>query len=118
VNIEAQPKAFLTDYFAAALLRGEISWPALTPLEIRIFDRQDRRVASGFLTGLAVLDSGAAYADPLFMSNYVPSGDSLLLVEFVSQTYGTILAIEMAEVSETPLEPFWLVWDAQGIFRL
>jgi hypothetical protein len=114
--VEAQPTAVLTDAFAAALMRGLAAWPALVFPTVRVIDRQDVVVASATLTGLRVTDDGSAHADPVFLSNYTP-GDSLLTVQISSSTLGVVLVLEMAETLVTPAEPFWLTWDARGIFR-
>lgn len=114
--VEAQPTAVLTDSFAAALMRGQASWPSLVFPTVRVIDRQNVVVASSTLTGLRVADDGSAHADPVFLSNYTP-GDSLMLVQISGSVLGLVLALEMADTTVVPAEPFWLTWDARGIFR-
>ena len=116
MTVQAQPLALLSDNFAAALLRGQTSWPGLVFPTVRVLDRQDMVVASSVLAGLRVEDDGSAHADPVFMTNYVPN-DTLLLVEISSSTFGVVLRLELTPSVTTPDSPFWLAWDARGIFR-
>lgn len=116
MNVQAQPSVVLTDAFVAALMRGQVSWPALVFPTVRVIDRQDMAVASSVLTGLRVEDDGSAHADPVFMTNYVPN-DSLMQVEISSSAFGVVAIIELADSVTRPDDPFWLAWDARGIFR-
>lgn len=114
--VENQPLGVMSDAFASALLRGESAWPSLQFPTVRVLDRQNAVVASSVLTGLRVTDDGFAHADAVFLTNYV-KGDSLMLVEINSQRFGLVVSLEIAGTVATPEEPFWLLWDARGIFR-
>jgi hypothetical protein len=114
--VQAQPAAILHDSFVVALLTGRANWPELAFPTVQVIDRFDTVVAGGQMTNLRVGDDGTAQADPVWLENYTPGGP-LMAVVVRSRDFAPLLTIELAPSDIVPAGPFWLEWDARGVFR-